>query len=98
MRARDQMLISVIDRAESIEGKEENAGLLKEQKTLCEKEKMLVSSIFSFSHNAFKWPLFEGREIPEIFGKRQSTNLSLYQFELAFVPMFVCFCYQRVTF
>ena len=30
-------------------------------KTLWEKEKMLVTSIFSFSHNVFKISLFQGR-------------------------------------
>ena len=33
----------------------------KDRKTLWEKEKMLVTSIFSFSHNVFKRVLFQGR-------------------------------------
>ena len=39
------------------------------QKTLLEKEKMLVTSIFSFSHSVFKMILFQTRENQGLFAK-----------------------------
>ena len=41
------------DKGENTFGKGENAG----EKTFWEKEKMLVTSIFSFSQNVFKRPI-----------------------------------------
>ena len=50
-----KMMVFVFDRVENIVGKGENAGLsLIGLKTLWEKEKMMVTSIFSFSHFVFK--------------------------------------------
>ena len=49
-------------------------------KTLWEKGKMLVTSIFSFSHNVFKRLLFQGREKSGLFGK-ELTKLGIHNFE-----------------
>ena len=38
-------------------------------KTLCEKEKLLVMSNFSFSHSVFKRPVLQTRENQGLFGK-----------------------------
>ena len=38
-------------------------------KTLCEKEKLLVTSNFSFSHSVFKRPVLQTRENQGLFGK-----------------------------
>ena len=38
-------------------------------KTVWEKEKMLITSIFSFSHNVFKSPLCQGHLESGLYGK-----------------------------
>ena len=46
--------------------------------TLCEKEKMLVTSIFSFSRNVFKKLLFQGCEQPGFVGKAEKIQFKLH--------------------
>ena len=56
-------------------------------KTLCEKEKMLGTSIFSFPHNVFKSFFLQGRKDSNLFGKkglRASINCYLGQFPCPF--------------
>ena len=45
-----------------------------EKKKMCEKEKMLVSSIFSFSHNVFKSFLFRGDQKYGLHGEELRIN------------------------
>ena len=42
-------------------------------KILCEKEKLLVTSNFSFSHSVFKRPVLQTRENQGLFGKGLMT-------------------------
>ena len=42
---------------------------LKRQKTLLEKEKLLITSYFSFSHSVFKRLLLQSRKNKGLFGK-----------------------------
>ena len=42
---------------------------LKGKKTLWKKEKLLVTSNFSFSHCVFKGPVLQTRKIQGLFGK-----------------------------
>ena len=48
--------------------------------TLCKKKKMLVTSIFSFSHNVFTSLLFQSHEKQGLFGKGL-TNIEKIAFE-----------------
>ena len=45
------------------------------QKTVWEKEKLLITSIFSFSHGVFKRPVLQTRKHQGLFGK----GLTLWQ-------------------
>ena len=46
-------------------------------KTLCEKEKLLVMSNFSFSHSVFKRPVLQTRENQGLFGKGLITGCKI---------------------
>ena len=46
-----------------------------EQKTLWEKEKLLVTSNFSFSHSVFKRPVVQTRKDQGLFGKGLKRTL-----------------------
>ena len=47
------------------------------QKTLWEKEKLVVTSNFSFSHSVFKRPILQTRKNQGLFGKRSSRKYCL---------------------
>ena len=62
-------------------------------KTLCEKEKLLVTSNFSFSHSVFKRLVLQTRENQGLFGKglkkvgcgqeEKTGGFMLYLYEMA---------------
>ena len=78
----------------------------KEKKTLWEKEKLLVTSNFSFSHSVLEKLVLQTREKPGLFGK----DLTLFQtspgfylsrrsslFPQRFRPVSNIFCHIRQT-
>ena len=62
------MIISVFDRVENIVGKGENAGI-----------KVLVTSIFSFSHNVFKRPLSQTHQKASLCGNGLKQDFVIFR-------------------
>ena len=50
---------------------------LNRKKTLWQKEKMLVSDIFSFTHSVFKSPLFQGYKKSRLWDKVFGTLMKM---------------------
>ena len=55
---------------------ERTVGSLKGYKTLWEKEKLLVTSHFSFSHRVFQRPVLQTRKNQGLFGKGLKKKLT----------------------
>ena len=67
-------------------------------KTLCEKEKLLVTSNFSFSHSVFKRLVLQTRENQGLFGKglnQEANREDIRQQMLTTLILISIVCYVR---
>ena len=64
----------------------------KEWKTLWEKENLLITSKFSFSHSVFKRPVLHTRKNKSLFGRGLNTCTCIYLFPLMFFEGYVTAC------